>query len=225
METVRAKMSLGDRWRALSQDRKISFVVIVLVAVAILYKVALIFAVQPPRTAVQDELRSWLAYVKQNPTDPAGYVGVGSSLQTEGQWSAALNYYQQALKVQPHNLGAEYAIAKWYEAKNNTSEALKYLLMVGNDSSSDQKYVAYFDAGAIYQEKHQYQQAINLYQQALASNDTMADIHVALAQCYEATHQPKLALKEYQNAYQFDTTDPLLKNKIAALSRQLGAGK
>lgn len=223
-ETAQVKRSLGDRWYTLSMDGKIGAIAGFLIVVAILYKIVFALVVHQPLSAPQDELVSWQKYVQKNPADPAGYVGLGSTYQMMGDLGDAKTNIDKALKMAPKNLAALYAIAKWYEAQNDDKLAIQYLIKVGDASQPFQKYVAYFDAGMIYQNDKKYLEAIPLYKEALASNATMADIHIALGQCYEATHQPKLALQEYRYALQFNTQDTALAQKIAKLSKQIGAG-
>lgn len=220
------KLSLGDRWRGLSQDGKIVAIIGLLVLVVVVYKVALLlFVAKPPTSALSDELVSWQKYVQKNPTDPAGLVGLGSTYQMLGDLNDAKGNFDQALKMDPKNLAAKYAIAKWYEAKNDTPNAIKYLLMVGSASPQSQKYVAYFDLGQLYQTQHQYQKAITYYRDSLDSNETMADVHLALGQCYEQTHQLQQALTEYEYAYQFNNPDPPLQQKIKKLQQEVSAGR
>ncbi|MUL35554.1 tetratricopeptide repeat protein [Gloeocapsopsis dulcis] len=129
--------------------------------------------------------------IAANPNHFGSYLNLGNVLMERRQVDAAVETYEKALRLKPrdpdilHNLGVA------LDAKNDPAQAALYY-------------------GYSYYRKGEYQEAIDQYQQFLATQTGDVGFYVALADCYKSLNQYEKALETYQAGIQVYPKDPQL---------------
>ncbi|QCK14110.1 tetratricopeptide repeat protein [Mangrovivirga cuniculi] len=88
-----------------------------------------------------------------------------------------------------------------------------------NYSTRNKKAIEYFEGSENYMIRRQYDQAIDLLQQAIKKDDDFIEAYLRLGQCYQATSKPDLALQTFQKSLELDPNNnyPIIRLQLAEL--------
>ncbi len=75
---------------------------------------------------MEDKLQQDLAYIKDFPANPIGYVNLGNTYKAMNKEYDAMTYYKKALELDPNNLSANQIMANIYFNRNDLKNAEIY---------------------------------------------------------------------------------------------------
>lgn len=117
-------------------------------------------------------------------------VEQGIALNDSGKYSEAINKYQEALKIDPANLGAQYELAFTLSNSGKPNDAIPYLEKVAASNTIAE---AYDLLGSIYDDAKDPEKAIAYYKQGIIAFPNYERLHFNLGITY-------LRLKQYPEA-------------------------
>ena len=113
-----------------------------------------------------------------------------------------------------YNANSFFISGVYYARKGNTAKALQQF-----DECIFNNYnymVAYMEKGFIFFDAQKYDDALKVFSAAINVNNSYADAYYWLAKCYEAKNEKQEAIKNYQTAWQLDST---IKEASASIER------
>lgn len=162
---------------------------------------ALWYNIASAEYAKQEYNRSKDAYLKALGLDPKGQVAdwylIGAIDENFNRVPEALGNYQKYLKEAPTGTYAAAAKERFaFLSKGGKPEKIKSETQIANEKAAEDQY----QQGVKLQQSKQYDQALGLYQKALAIAPNNPDYVFALGTLYQAMSKPADALEWYQKA-------------------------
>ena len=132
----------------------------------------------------------------------------GVSLHDQGRYTEAINYYQQALKVNPTSMSATYEMSLSYLHLKDYNNALKYSTKIINSNFIPLLIDAYCVKSSALAELNQYDQSIKLLNEAIERCGEEYLFHYNLGLSYFKKEDLKSAIYHLRKAIEIDTTHP-----------------
>lgn len=132
----------------------------------------------------------------------------GVSLHDQGKYKDALNYYQQALKINPNSMSATYEMSLSYLHMKDYDNALKYSTKVINANFLPLLIDAYCVKSTALGELNRYDQSIKLLNEALERCGDEYLLHYNLGLTYFKKKELKQSIEHLKKAIEIDTTHP-----------------
>lgn len=108
----------------------------------------------------------------------------GNRLYRSGKYAQAETAYRKAVSKNQQNARAVYNLGCALMKQNNDSAAIEQFTKAAEmDTDKSNRALAYHNMGVMYQQKKNYQEAIQAYQEALRNNPKDADTRYNLALC------------------------------------------
>lgn len=130
----------------------------------------------------------------------------GVSMHDKGRYSEAINYYQQALKVNPNSMSATYEMSLSYLYLNDYNNALKYSTRVINANFQPLLVDAYCVKSSALAELGKVNDAIKLLSEAIEKCGDEYLLHYNLGLSYFKNKDTKSAITHLRKAIEIDTT-------------------
>jgi tetratricopeptide (TPR) repeat protein len=132
----------------------------------------------------------------------------GVGLHDQGRYTEAIDYYQQALKINPSSMSATYEIALSYLHLKDYDNALKYSTKVINANFLPLLVDAYCVKSSALAELNKYDQSIKLLNEALERCGDEYLLHYNLGLSYFKKQDLKSAINHLRKAIEIETTHP-----------------
>ncbi|MDR1809918.1 MAG: tetratricopeptide repeat protein [Prevotella sp.] len=132
----------------------------------------------------------------------------GVGLHDRGRYAEAIEYYQQALKINPTSMSATYEMALSYLHLKDYDNALKYSTKVINANFLPLLVDAYCVKSSALAELNKYDQSIKLLNEALERCGEEYLLHYNLGLSYFKKHDLKSAISHLRKAIEIETTNP-----------------
>jgi tetratricopeptide (TPR) repeat protein len=129
-------------------------------------------------------------------------------LHDHGRYAEAINYYLQALKINPASMSATYEMSLSYLHLKDYDNALKYSTKVINANFLPLLVDAYCVKSSALAELSRYDQSIKLLNEALERCGDEYLLHYNLGLSYFRKHDIKSAISHLRKAIEIDTTYP-----------------
>lgn len=145
----------------------------------------------------------WLtASVKLNPRDAQAWFYLGRTQYSETKYAAAIEAFEQCLKLEPRNVAAEYNVGLSYEGLNQKPEAIQaYQNAIAWQAQSPSKSPEPFMGLArLYLNQNQPAKAVPYLVQAVAAFPQAALAHEELGRAYSSLNKLREAQKELEEA-------------------------
>ena len=156
---------------------------------------------QVARGSVDQAIDAYHRALEANPRDVRVYIALGGLLETRNQWQDAEDLYKKALAIQPdYALAANNLSYLMLEHGGDLGVALSLAQtarkgMPDSPNSADTLGWAYYKQGV-------YDSAIDLFQEAIKSNDKNPTYHYHLGMAYEKANHLDLARKQLEYSLQ-----------------------
>ena len=152
-------------------------------------------------------IRNFTQATDQNPDYVEAYIDLGVIYHSRHN-PLAINYYNNALNVQPNNIKALYNLAMFYQETKDYEKALeKYRMIL--QIEPQHKNVLY-NMGWVYmvgQEKHE--EALAFYTKAIETDSTYVEAIHDRGLCFESLKQYENARQDYMYALKLVNNYPL----------------
>ncbi len=153
-------------------------------------------------------INSFQTAVEQDPDLLDGFYELGLLWESKGKSELALQYFNNALDIDPNNIPALYAKGMYYTNKRMDNEAISIFKEI---NELDREYAdPYFNVGIIFLESDSLKQAFNNFNIAVEVEPTMTKAYFYRALTLEKMGDTKGAIRDYQNARNFDKNDEYL---------------
>lgn len=158
--------------------------------------------------------------VEQDPDYYNAYIQLGI-LHAAKHSKLAVEYYMNALKIQPNSEEAIYNLGKFYQDEEQYAIAIEtYTTLL---KVNPRQYNAYYNIGAIQLEKMgKYEEAIKNFNLAIEAEPRDPRAVFARGLCYERLKNTNKAIEDYRQVL---TLDPEYESARVAIDRILGKGK
>ena len=140
----------------------------------------------------------------QNADDVRSLIKQGEQLNDEGKYTEAIEKYNQALKIDPENIYADYELAFSLFSSGKGSEGIPYIEKVIKANTSLNA-GAYDLLGSIYDKDNQTQKAIEAYKEGIKVNPNYQRLYYNLGIVYSRDKQYAEAEKCAIEAIKLDT--------------------
>jgi tetratricopeptide (TPR) repeat protein len=158
-----------------------------------------------PERSVTDVSRSQYHYsfvVKQQPKNVKALVGLSSTYAYFADFQTAIQYVDQALKINPKYRDAYIMKGTIFLMQNNRKLAISsYETAVQQDPNFE---LAYLRLGQLYTEDEKYEVAIEKFRSAVAINPKLADAIYGVAYCDQMMEKYSEAVEGYRKLMQVD---------------------
>lgn len=140
--------------------------------------------------------------LKLDPKDAEGWFYLARILHSQDQFAAAIQAFEQCLKIQPKNVLAEASVGLSYEGLKQTDEAAQaYQTAIAWDAQGDAKSPKPFIyLGRLYLSENQPSKAVPYLQQGTVEFPTVPPIHEELGRAYSSLNQLPEAQMELETA-------------------------
>lgn len=145
----------------------------------------------------------WLtASVKLNPRDAQAWFYLGRTQYSETKYAAAIEAFEQCLKLEPRNVAAEYNVGLSYEGLNQKPDAIQaYQNAIAWQAQSPSKSPEpLMDLARLYLNQNQPEKAVPYLVQAVAAFPQAALAHEELGRAYATLNKLPEAQKELEKA-------------------------
>lgn len=150
--------------------------------------------------------------VNTNPGNIEARMNLATMYANADRLNDAISQYKQIIQIDGRNLDAHINVAKCYISKNNSEEAKHYLKAAM--SLNPEEAEPYWELGNIaWKKENNTQDALKLYQKAIALKPNSQVYYENLALLYEELHQNDKALETWRS-YLVYLDDALKKEKI-----------
>lgn len=158
--------------------------------------------------------------VEQDPDYYNAYIQLGM-LHAAKHSKLAVDYYLNAIKVQPNSEEAIYNLGKFYQDEGQYPIAIEtYTTLL---KVNPRQYNAYYNIGVIQLEKMlKYEEALKNFNLAIESEPRDPRAVYARGLCYERLNKPNNAIEDYRQVL---LLDPEFENARVAIDRILAKGK
>jgi len=157
--------------------------------------------------------------VEQDPEYYNAYIQLGL-LHAAKHSRLAVEYYMNALRIQPQSTEAMYSLGKFYQDEGEYNLALEtYTALLKADPNH---YDTHFNLGAIHAKLKKYDQAITYFSQAIQIDDRQPRGYYGRGYSYEMSGDIARATEDYRFALGID---PNYEDARISLNRVLGGGK
>lgn len=171
----------------------------------------------PPRNYFDYQMRIWRLALEKDPKNPVIYTNIGYLYLKQNQPAQGLTYLNKALRLDPKFVPALYNLGVYYRKVGQTTLAIKYLTKAANLAVEQNKYLAYYTLGEIYEKQGKIKEAKENYEKSLADNSTIWNTHYRLGLLALKENNKAEALQHFQTAAQFNPTNEKLKKEINKL--------
>ena len=121
--------------------------------------------------------------------------------------SIALDYFRNAINIQPGSIEAHYNIAMFYQENNLPHKAIiEYDNIISNIDST--YYYAYYNKGLVHYRKKEYEKAVSAYRKCLEIKPDYAEGHANLGLAYLQSENLALALQSLDKSLSIKPTLP-----------------
>ena len=149
------------------------------------------------------------------------YFKRGDKLQKEGKLTRAINYYQEALRLDSNAIRVLGRLAEIYQSQNELSQAINYyqriIQLMPNDSDT------YLKMASLMLRQKNFQGAIDNYNKAITIQpEQPAWPYIGLGDALNSNNQINEALKAFQNAIEIDPNNGLAHSKLAKVLANQG---
>lgn len=219
------KTSLAVRPSLAKKRRLEAWLSVVVIVLLILFTVAFMLFVfkffsqreAPPRNYFDYQLRIWRLALEKDPKNPVTYTNIGYLYLKANQPEQGLTYLNKALRLDPKFVPALYNLGVYYHKSGQTALAIKYLNKAARLAVEQNKYLAYYTLGEIYEKQGKVKKAKESYEKSLADNSTIWNSHYRLGLLALKENNKAEALQHFQAAAQFNPTNEKLKREIKKL--------
>lgn len=187
-------------------DIKLAVIIIILailgsIAISFLVGYALIWNKYDTSTQIEKDRTKFNSIVLNNQKSPSAHVDLGWTYYQEGKWGKALSEYENAVQLDPANVGAHYNIGLVYAELSRYQEAEKAFQKTIQLNNSHE--LAYYNLGHLCFLQQKYDQAITNLKAALELSPGAANFHYELGLAYEKKGLELLAKEEYRKALRY----------------------
>jgi len=151
------------------------------------------------------------AQVRENPNDANLRIRLGEALGAVGQYDAAVEQFENALKIEPENTAAYLDLGLVAIEQRDFGAANRFLLRVielteGSDFQNVDllREYALYNLGLISLENGEYEDAVAFFRNALRVKKDASDTYYNLAQAYYGLDEVDAALEQLEIAIMFD---------------------
>lgn len=160
-----------------------------------------------------EALTQFLSALEKAPQNARFYATVGDFYRiTLNEPGKAIRYYRQAINLEPLNGWHHASLGKSLIAAGDLTAGQKALetalSLAGNDLE------LYLNLGQLAIQAQAWEQARQIYEQAINRGVVNADIYMALGDVYNALNNPDQALANYQKAAQLAPDNPQIQQRL-----------
>ena len=163
-----------------------------------------------------DPIALWSDSANKSPTRPLAYQNLGLHFFNKRMVQESINAFSTAQRLDPAKIEATLNLAAVYLALNRfdlaENEYSKALKIYPNDQGTVNS------LARVYILQNNHGKALPLLQQLVKENPYSQDVHIKLAELYEAMGQKDLAIKEYIDANLLNPGDQVIVNRINQLT-------
>jgi tetratricopeptide (TPR) repeat protein len=175
----------------------------------------------------EEALSEYTEILKKDPTNALAHYHLGVVQEKVGATEAAVQSYQEALRLNPNLTDVRRALEGYYvnqgiafrlnhqsdAAINAFQQALSF-----NPSSAS----AYFELGQELEQRGQADEAVTAYQEAIRLDPNKSAAHARLAAVYANLGQHEQAREEFQAVLRFNPQDPAAHHGLGVAYSELG---
>ena len=158
-------------------------------------------------------LSSFVTAVEQDPKYIDAYMQIGL-LYAAQKNELAIDYFENAIKLNPKNMNAMYAKAKFYQDTKQFNKAIKSYKAIIPISRQNQS--VFYNLGAIYYGLDSIEKARKNFNFAVKVDPTYSAAYSALGACAEVKGENEKAIKYFKQALRMDENNPIA---IAGIER------
>ncbi|NCD71854.1 tetratricopeptide repeat protein [Mucilaginibacter agri] len=141
-------------------------------------------------------------------TSAGDLIKQGIELHNQGNYTEAINKFNEALKIEPENGYANYEMAFSYYALKKPDDAIGYLNKAIKTDNAKLKVAAYSLLASIYDDNKQPQKAIDTYNEAIKINPDYPQIYYNLGIAYSRAGKYPEAEQAAIDAIKHNPKDP-----------------
>lgn len=171
----------------------------------------------PPRNYFDYQMRIWRLALEKDPKNPVIYTNIGYLYLKADQPEQGLSYLKKALRLDPKFVPALYNVGVYYRKVGEINLAIRYLTLAGKLAVKENKYLAYYSLGEIYEKQGNSAKARASYEKSLADNPTIWNTHYRLGMLELKANNKAAALQHFEMAAQFNPSSEKLKQEIKKL--------
>ncbi|MDR2878906.1 MAG: tetratricopeptide repeat protein [Fusobacteriales bacterium] len=167
---------------------------------------------------IEEELKLYKAKVINNSKDTEALQNLATIYHALKKDKEAISIYEQLVKLKPDDFEMRAFLGYLYYEVNDLDKAEENLSIVLNYDPMEPFIL--FLLGNIYSRKGEIIKAIENYEFAIFLDLDIYIAHIDFARKYENMGRFKRAIEEYKAAYDIDSRDEALKEKIAELEKE-----
>jgi len=220
-----AKTSVAVRPSLAKKRRLETWLSLIVIVLLILFTIAFMLFIfkffsqreAPPRNYFDYQMRIWRLALEKDPKNPVIYTNIGYLYLKADQPEQGLSYLKKALSLDAKFVPALYNLGVYYRKAGQTTLAIKYLKKAASLAVPENKYLAYFTLGELYEKQGKLKEAKENYEKSLADNSTIWNTHYRLGLLALKENNKAEALQHFQAAAQFNPSNEKLKQAIKKL--------
>ncbi|KTD07707.1 tetratricopeptide repeat protein [Legionella jamestowniensis] len=152
-----------------------------------------------------EAIKIYIQAIQLYPGNAALYQDLSQTYAAAEEPYKAMQAINRALELEPDNvdyLRSQATLATWVKNNKLAIETQQKILALSQDDN--EKINLLRQIGNLYNQEHQYQQAINVYEQAISLNPKHVTLYQELAQTYAAAKNPQNALNAINKALEIE---------------------
>jgi tetratricopeptide (TPR) repeat protein len=174
----------------------------------------------------QEAIEEFKIVIKEDPSNPDGYGGIGDAYSAMAEFKEAIEYYKKAIERAPDNaqLYSNLGMVYSYEGDNETAVKMWQKASKLNPGLR----LLHYNIGYYYYLKEDYKRAIVEFKEELKLNPQDAPSYFYLARSYAMLNDEENALKNFDNYLKYETDPVRLKEnqeKINLIKKLLEESK
>lgn len=174
---------------------------------------------------VQSARAAFARVLAVDPKNADAYFNLGAIAESQGDFRAALNYYQKASESNPDDPDIVSAISSMQGKLANSMAKNTGTDQSASDDEHWQALKAKVDKAAAAYKAGEYDQAIEILQNVEKQAPERADVHYALSQAYKAKGRYEEAKAALNQSMAMDPNNQTYKEAAANLTRQINNGQ
>jgi tetratricopeptide (TPR) repeat protein len=171
------------------------------------------------REVLKLAIEQYEALVRIEPKDIDDHLVLGSLYGMDRDAAKAEAELKAALAIDPKSEEGVIQLARLYAEQGNNQRAIETLNSIPDSARTSKMYST---LGAIYEQQHDYKQAISAYQRACALDKDNLDALRGLAQSLASDDQMEAALNAYQSVQSADQQDWQSLIEMSRIYRRMG---
>ncbi len=153
--------------------------------------------------------------VDANPSSSFAHTALGMAYLRLGRTQDAQDQFEQSLKLDKNDWGANLQLALLTEG-SDPARAAQLLTTSAKYAPSSE--TPYLELGNLYFRQGKYEDAKVAYLQSVAADGTLYDSRMGLGRTYQALGQKRLAAEQYKQALRFIPGDQAAEDALASLA-------